>query len=99
MPPVNGIVAERLGSALQKLLQRFESAQYLQSPSFRRAFFCLLPDKMAKKKPLKAALMYLIGNYSAFVNDFDITFPLSENLMKYNPLSKSLMFKVVSLLL
>jgi hypothetical protein len=54
---------------------------------------------MAKKKPLKAALMYLIGNYSAFVNDFDITFPLSENLMKYNPLSKSLMFKVVSLLL
>lgn len=43
-PPLQaqGIVAEWLGSALQKLLQRFESARYLQVKSrqiFRRDFF------------------------------------------------------------
>ncbi len=53
-PPLQaqGIVAEWLGSALQKLLQRFESARYLQVKSrqiFRRDFF----GKKKFEKPIQ----------------------------------------------
>ena len=51
-PPLQakGIVAEWLGSALQKLLQRFESARYLSKENpvrssggiFSRSNFCIL---------------------------------------------------------
>jgi hypothetical protein len=42
-----GIVAEWLGSALQKLLQRFESARYLKIPFCGIFFYMLTPNEKA----------------------------------------------------
>ncbi len=54
LPHQKGIVAERLGSALQKLLQRFESAQYLgQEAAHLSSFFILYAtvQKLRKSRP------------------------------------------------
>jgi hypothetical protein len=64
----SGIVAERLGTGLQNLLQRFESARYLHKKQFavtqcmRCGVFCFGGKKQTLGF-LPAGLLYLKGYY------------------------------------
>ena len=82
-----GAMAERLGTGLQNLLQRFDSAWHLQSPLNRRTLFYLKINPMKRiLTALSACLILFACNQSKEQKDIALVGDGSD----FNPTAKAI---------